>query len=39
MSSEVDSGYHTKCSMKARKGYGLLCAAALLVLFVLQYPT
>ena len=35
MSLEVDSAYHTKCSMKATlNGYGLLCASALLVLFV-----
>ena len=33
MSFEVDSAYHTECSMKAiRNGYGLLSAAALLVL-------
>ena len=36
MSLEVDSAYHTECSMKAiRNGYGLLCASALLVLLVL----
>ena len=35
MSLEVDSAYHTECIMKAiRNRYGLLCAAALLVLFV-----
>ena len=35
---EIDSAHHTECTMKAiRNGYGLLCAAALLVLFVLQY--
>ena len=40
MSLEVDSAYQTECSMKAiRNGYGLLCAAALLVLLVLQYAT
>ena len=30
---EVDSAYQTECSMKAiRNGYGLLCAATLLIL-------
>ena len=34
---EVESAYHTESSMKAiRNGYGLLCVAALLVLFVLS---
>ena len=33
MSFEVDSAYHTECSMKAiRNGYGLWCAVALLVI-------
>ena len=37
---EIDSAHHTECTMKAiRNGYGLLCAAALLVLLVLQYAT
>ena len=32
MSLEIDSAYHTECSMRAiRNGHGLLCAAALLV--------
>ena len=35
LSLEVDSAYHTECSMKAiRNGHGLLSASALLVLFV-----
>ena len=37
MSLEVDSAYHTEGSMKAiHNDYGLLCAAVLLVLFVLS---
>ena len=37
MSLKVASASHTECSMKAiRNGYGLLCAYALLVLFVLS---
>ena len=40
MSLEVDSAYHTECSIKEiRNRYELLCAAALLVLLVLQYAT
>ena len=37
MSLEIDIAYITECSMNAiRNGYGLLCAADLLVLFVLS---